>query len=234
MKKLTTICFIGLSLVLCVGCKPYFGDIEIYSNADIETFSEVGYTHVFGSVYIEETTLTSLEGMESLKWVTRDLVIQFNDSLTSLAGLENVTSVGGLGIGDNNSLTSITGLENITSVGGVLGIVDNNSLTSLTGLDNITSVGKYLVIWDNNSLTSLSGLESLNNVGDDVRINNNDSLTSLTGLNNLNSVDGDFKIYENIILPTSLAEDLKDQVLAGGGIGGEIRICGNLGGDPCP
>ena len=54
------------------------------------------------------------------------------------------------------------------------------------------------------------------------------------GLDNLYSVDGDFEIYGNYILPTLSAEDLKDQVQAGAGIGGDILICGNLGGDPCP
>jgi hypothetical protein len=46
----------------------------------------------------------------------------------------------------NNALTSLTGLENLTSIGGYLLIMDNNALTSLTGLESLTSIGDHLSI----------------------------------------------------------------------------------------
>ncbi len=168
-----------------------------------------GYTSVTGHLYITSTSLTNLEGLECLTSVGSTLTITGNDFLTNLEGLMNLTSVGAdLRIANNDSPTNLVGLENLTSVGTDLYIANNNSLINLAALSNITSVGEDLYIQGNESLTTL-GLDSLNDVGDD------------------------FMIFENIILPVSLAEALRDQVLAGDGIGGEEMICDNLGGDFC-
>ena len=81
-------------------------------------------------------------------------------------------------------------------------ICDGDDLTNLEGIENLSSVGS-LSIYDNDALTSLSGLEGLTSVGDYFYIEWNSSLCG------------------------SLAEDLRDQVLARGGIGGCIEIWGN-------
>ncbi len=54
-------------------------------------------------------------------------------------------------------------------------------------------------------------------------INDNPALTSL-GLDNLDYVGSYFEIELNPELCTNLAEDLRDQVIAGSGIGGDITI----------
>merc|ERR1712078_796204 len=64
---------------------------------------------------------------------------------------------GDLEIGEN--VTSLKGLEGLTSVGGDLKIEYNDQLRSLTGLEDLTSVGGDLRIYGNAQLTSLSGLE---------------------------------------------------------------------------
>jgi hypothetical protein len=43
----------------------------------------------------------------------------------------------------------------------------------------------------------------------------------------LQRIDGDFSISSNVLLCTSLAEELMNQILAGGGIGGTRTISGN-------
>ncbi len=71
---------------------------------------------MWGSIEIESNTLTNLEGMESLQWISGSLHI-FNSSLSSLTGLNNLRSVGlWLIIAQNNSLTSLTGLDNLRCV----------------------------------------------------------------------------------------------------------------------
>ena len=79
-----------------------------------------------------------------------------NDALTSLTGLDNLTSIGGnLGIRNNNALTSLTGLEGLTSIGGFLDISHNAALTSLTGLDSIDAGSiTNLYIFNNPTLTT--------------------------------------------------------------------------------
>jgi hypothetical protein len=81
-------------------------------------------------------------------------------------------------------------------------------------------------------LTNLHDLNNLITVGGTVHIFSNYSLTSLD-LNNLNAVGANFWIVNNPILPTALVTALRDQVLAGGGIGNEIMVCGNQGGQAC-
>ena len=89
----------------------------------------------------------NLAGFENLNAIGERASIFGNESLTSITGLENLTSIGGdLTIGlwqqapwsyGNNSLISLTSLGNLTSIGGNLRIEDNDLLSSLTGLDNI-------------------------------------------------------------------------------------------------
>ena len=153
----------------------------------------------------ENATLTSLTGLDNVTSIGGVLFISENPALTSLTGLDNVTSIGGnLWIRENAVLTSLTGLDNLITIWGNLFIEDTEALTSLTGLDNVTSVGN-LLIWNNASLISLAGLESITFIEADIAIGNsyyggNPSLTSLTGLDNLTSIGGDFYIERNAAL----------------------------------
>ena len=199
------------------------------SNSNLSNLTGLeNITSIGGDLRIfENSTLKNLTGLENLTSVGGDLEIFDNDALTSLTGLDNLTSVGGyLLIRENTVLTNLSGLENITSVGGSLYISDNGALTSLTGLDNLTSVGGYLNIYNNAVLTSLSGLQNLTSVGGYLYISSNDALTSLE-MTGLQRVNGDFDITSNPLLCKSLVEELRDQVLAAGGIGGTKYIENN-------
>ncbi len=111
-------------------------------------------------------------------------------------------------------------------------IESNANLTSLAGLNNITTIAGGLWIHHFNTLTSLDGLANLVSVGGTIHIYSNNNLAALD-LDNLDSVGDDFWILGNPDLPRNLVTTLRDQVLAGGGIGGEITICGNQGGTAC-
>jgi len=247
----------GLENLTSVSGDLYIGDVNggnaLTNLTGLENLTSVGGNlHI-----VWNDTLTSLNGLANLTSVGGRLSISGNDALTNLSGLENITSIGGdLEIYSNPSLTNLSGLENITSVGGYLDIVgnqalislsglnkltsvdgglsihENPALTNLSGLENITSVGGDLSIWGNNALTTLSGLENIISVGGDLSIGDswygvgNPVLTTL-GMTGLQRVDGDFRIYYNLLLCTSLAKELRDQVLAGGGIGGIRIISGN-------
>ena len=184
------------------GAGIWDGDYRIDTPDDLKALS--GYTSVTGSLFITDSSLSSLEGLECLIHVGGSLLISGNRSLTSLAGLGRLKSVGmNVGIIFNNSLTSLTGLERLESIGGSVSIITNDSLTSLTGLERLKSVGGIVQIQINRSLTSLTGLERLESIG------------------------GDLNITLNRNLCTNLAEALRDQVLGAGGIGGLIGIFGN-------
>jgi hypothetical protein len=175
------------------------GDYIIENDSDLQLLK--GYTTVTGSLMIGPN-IESLNGLGDLSTIGRYLVVSINRFIKELSALESISSIGGLWICYNDALISMSGLENITSVGGDLRISDNAALTSLSGLENLTSVGGFLYVGDNAALTAL-------------------------GMTGLQKVSGDFGIYSNPILCTLLAEELKDQVLAGGGIGGARNIEGN-------
>lgn len=82
------------------------------------------------------------------------LWIEGNESLISLAGLENMVYIGdGIDIAGNTALHSLTALSNVTSLGYELQIAGNHSLTSLSGLDNIEGSSIHeLYIVDNAAL----------------------------------------------------------------------------------
>ena len=67
-------------------------------------------------------------------------------------------------------LSSLEGLNNLTSIGASLVIENNADLESLAGLANLASIGGSLVIKGNAKLTDLNGLDSLSSVGDALKI----------------------------------------------------------------
>jgi hypothetical protein len=201
------------------------GDYYIADSTDVQMLN--GYTEITGTLNISNSNLKRLEGLETLTSVGGGLNIYYNRALTSLTGLDNLSLVGGdLYIDQNTALTNLTGLENLTSVGGNLDIIYNTTLKSLSGFENLTSVGGFLYIDNNDALTSLSGLENLASVGGGMHIEWNAALT-LLGMADLQKVGKEFYIFSNPLLCKSLAEELMNQVLAAGGIGGERNIEGN-------
>jgi len=120
-----------------------------------------------------------------------------------------VTSIGGnLNIYRSHALTSLTGLDNVTSIGGSLQIggdewfVGNPSLISLTGLESLTSIGGSLRIDDNAALTSLTGLDNIEAGSiDSLYIYNNISLSTCdvqSVCDYLASPNGTVEIHDNV------------------------------------
>jgi len=95
------------------------------------------------------SALTSLNGLESLTYVSRYLSIENNDALSDMTGLEGLTEVGNLYIWENDALTSLEGLAGITNIRGRLAIFDNPALPTclaeelaydIIGAENIGSI----------------------------------------------------------------------------------------------
>lgn len=119
---------------------------------------------------------------------TDGLTITTNIKLTSLTGLENLTSIrGDLTLSNNKELPTLEGLENVTVVNGHLIVRKNTKLTSLQGLDNLNSILYNLTITSSGALTSIAGLKNLTSIGTALSIHET-GLTTLNGLEKLNSV----------------------------------------------
>ncbi len=81
------------------------GDYTITDSADIAALS--GYTEVTGTLTIENTSLTSLTGLENITTVGGNLYIEFNDSLTNLCALYNVNLGEGILVISSNNVLSM-------------------------------------------------------------------------------------------------------------------------------
>jgi hypothetical protein len=146
----------------------------------------------------DNEALTRLSGLENITSVNGDLVIEYNDVLISVAGLENIRFVGGsLTVEGNVALIDFDGLENLITIGGNLKIRYNNSLKNIGGLGNVCSVGGLLTVSGNHALTGLIGLHKITSLGGGLTISANRALNSLIGLNNITSIAGGLSVIDN-------------------------------------
>ncbi len=199
---------------LCEGETCWYGNYNINSQEDIDALS--GYTGLKGVLYIEDTNLENLNGLEDLKFATA-LYIENNSQLLNLNGLNNLKVYETLSIIDNIALTSLEGLNGTTKVQGNVYINNNDSLVNLAGLDNLTMLTSY---WE-------AFFFGYRQVGGSLSISYNDSLTNLESLSNLCSLDDYLLIADNIQLCDYLATEIIGQVVFCDGFGGSITISGN-------
>ena len=180
-------------------------------------------TAIEGDLTIDGEDISSLLPLSNITSIEGDLAIGYNYSsysssgsplLTSLAGLENLVSVGGwLDIEICTELINLTGLEGITSVGEGLIIVYNQSLTSLSGLEGLTNLDGPLFILLNFELTSIDALSSVDQNGITNLAIYRNTLLSICNISSvcsyLENPNGIVKIYDNgdgCATPTQIAE----------------------------
>ncbi len=157
--------------------------------------------------------LTSVNNLSSLISLG-GLSVSNNPLLENLDGFENITELGVeyLIILNNNTLVSIEGLGNITSVYGTVRIWGNDLLPNLQGLESLTTIeDSYLQIRDNASLVDISALSSLN-YNEGIRIEENPLLQNLNGLGGLRVIIGDLRIFDNDALLDISALDSLESV----------------------
>ena len=199
-------------------CPPY-GNYYFVDQNEIDNFSinYPGCTILEGEVIINGDDISNLNGLSVLTSIAGNLTITENNNLTSLTGLEGLTSVGNIEIWDNVSLTSLTGLEGLISVGNVE-IWGNIVLSSFTGLDNVTSITGGLAIGNNQALISMMGLDNVTSIGGELSIIDNSTLTSLTGLDNINGGSIiNLHIQYNFSLSTCEVESICDYLASPNG-----------------
>jgi len=201
----------GLALLLLfvspvwavVNCTP--DEITLSTQEDVDNFQTnhgpgcdtiVKKLTVSGAGITDLTPLSGLTtGAASPTWSTMSIT---GTSVTSLTGLDNLSSTYWFELINNASLIDLSALASLTDVQGPLFIDDNSSLTNLTGLSGVTSLPfGSLFLSDNPMLSDLGALSGLTSVGGSVTIWNNDALQNLDGLNGLNTVNGSLQVIQN-------------------------------------
>lgn len=148
-------------------------------------------------------SLRSLDGIESMLYCYDGLAIMNNPLLTDLKALRNLKETTKIIINKNNSLTNLNGLEGLNQIGigdlqyASITIEDNPILSSLEGLKNIKNCGN-LYLNGNTSLKSLSGLNGISTLNY-VQIVNS-AVTDFKGLSGLKTINNILKISQDDLL----------------------------------
>ncbi|AUP77919.1 PKD domain-containing protein [Flavivirga eckloniae] len=153
----------------------YNGDIVSSKQVNVQKFNycEINGNLTIGGTAAASSDIIDITPLSSLKRISGDLIIQYNDNLTTLDGLRN-----------------------LEFVGGQIRIVNNNKLTSLRDLSNINEIKKNLTILNNLNLSSISGFSGLSRIGGTFSIGGN-NLENLHGLDNLYTIGGRFLLYQS-------------------------------------
>ncbi len=179
------------------GVREITGNLLISSSVSIDLQPLRGLEVVGAGLYLDDTPwLTDLSFLRRLQTVGHELWIHDMDALTDLSALRDLQGVGGLSIIRNASLTSLEGLQGITSTTGGVFLGDNDALASLEGLSNLAHVGGDLELLVPGAST-LDGLTSLRSVGGSLSVAESTLLTELDPLSGLQSVGGYLQIEAN-------------------------------------
>ncbi|MET7253386.1 T9SS type A sorting domain-containing protein [Dyadobacter fermentans] len=165
---------------------------------------------LLAQTYVGNVEFTSQSALNS--WESQWKTVTGNIYITSLA---------------SDVVTSLAPLQNITSVGGAIIIAENHSLISLNGLGGLQTAG-MLEISFNGALNNLGALSALTTVTGTVNIVGNESLTSLTGLATSLTIGGDLTIRNNPILSTCNAPAICNYQ-HGHPAGTYLNVSGNAG-----
>lgn len=215
---------------------------ELYIEGNgLETLGAGSLSQVSSFIVLDNDALVSLGNLAALAEVS-SLLVSGNDALKDLSGLA-LTSAGGVQIEDNEALTSLSGLEDLTTIEGGLILENNPSLASIAALTGLTEIGANLWIRNAGALTSLDGFPAVAQIHSGpasidpgappaLRILENPVLVDVSGLSAAGGVQGDAAISDNPMLPSCAAQSALDALT----VTGERIVEGNLddGWPNCP
>lgn len=181
-------------------CLP--GGITFTSQAQVNAFptNYPGCTEILGDININGSNISNLNPLVQITKVNGELRIHNCPSLTSLSGLNNISTAGTLSVQQMTNLPNLQGLNSLTVVNQNILIVNNPAMISLDGLNNlieVTSGSFYLHVLEN--LQSIVAISNLEYVGSFVRIAQCYALTNLDGFN-LSIINEGLQIYNNNVL----------------------------------
>lgn len=176
------------------------GDVDSHNMGEVCADAQ-GLVEVEGYVMLRSSDLSSLSALSCVSSISETLTIE-GTALTTLAGLEQLTEIGGdLEIQDNTALSSLEGLEGLRTVGAEVRVSGNAVIADLRGLSSLERVGETLSFgrcWDDGegfglicgetgNVASLEGLEQLREVGGGLMLVGNTipDLDPLSGLSQI-------------------------------------------------
>ncbi|MEO6286107.1 MAG: T9SS type A sorting domain-containing protein [Dyadobacter sp.] len=138
--------------------QTYLGNVEFTSQNALNSWSS-SWKSVSGNIYITslvDNVITNLSPLQNLESVGGSIIISENHNLTTLNGLDKLTTVGGIELSFNSTLTNINSLNKLTLVNGSVNVNGNQNLSSLNALNNSLSITGDLTIKNNPKLSQCS------------------------------------------------------------------------------
>ena len=201
----------------------YIGDIIFETEQDLIDFQTAGYTKVRGNVIVSGGEITTLQKLDNLLTEINGSLRLECSTLTTLDGLYGLKTITDSLIIKDGDMTSFEGLRNLGTIGGNFKVIAEssssyyyyslNSLSSFKGLSGLKSIGGDFEVNAKSSsssslksLASFEGLESLETIGGNFRViaessssssyyyYSLNSLSSFKGLSGLKSIGGDFEV----------------------------------------
>ena len=217
----------------------YIGDIIFETEQDLIDFQTAGYTKVRGNVIVSGGEITTLQKLDNLLTEINGSLRLECSTLTTLDGLYGLKTITDSLIIKDGDMTSFEGLRNLGTIGGNFKVIAEssysyyyslNSLSSFKGLSGLKSIGgdfevnaKYSSSLK--SLASFEGLESLETIGGNFKViagsySSLESLSSFKSLSGLKSIGGDFEVnakYSSSLKSLASFEGLESLTNIGGG-----------------
>jgi len=224
----------------------YIGDIIFETEQDLIDFQTAGYTKVRGNVIVSGGEITTLQKLDNLLTEINGSLRLECSTLTTLDGLYGLKTITDSLIIKDGDMTSFEGLRNLGTIGGNFKVIAEssssyyyyslNSLSSFKGLSGLKSIGGDFEVNAKSSsssslksLASFEGLESLETIGGNFRViaessssssSSLNSLSSFKGLSGLKSIGGDFEVnakYSSSLKSLASFEGLESLTNIGGG-----------------
>lgn len=168
-------------------------------------------TTIEGYLRIRDTSLQILLGLENITTINGSILLEENEKLTLLSGLQNVRyGVTELSIINNSRLTSVFSLRSITTLRN-LTLKGNNALTELDGFEKIETIENQLIVQDNITLLNINSLKNVQNATN-FSFTGNSYLKNFCGLTTLlqsANFNGSFTTILNGFNPT------KEDIISG-------------------
>jgi hypothetical protein len=142
----------------------------------IEDFCASRCTTV-NSIYVKYTNWSDLSFATGLTMLDGQFVVEYNEQLESLDGMDEVMEFGAghSRIANNYKLRNLEGLGSLRRVNESF-TIRYNGIESIQGLESLEEVEGDLIIERNWKLTDLKALESLERVGEDLFVESNEKL----------------------------------------------------------
>ncbi len=198
-------------------CTKIIGDVDINGDDINNLDSLISVISFNGRLTIRwNPVLSTLAGLNNVSSIDV-LTFSGNYLLTDLSGFNNLDSLNSLDVSFTQSLESLNGLNDVSYIGNGIELRFNNVLNDLTALSNVGPSTGVITISDNDSLHNLSGFDGISSVIGSVSVFNSYALTDITGLENIDSIGEDLWLVE--ISPTNFSG-----LSSLGYIGGEVWI----------